>query len=167
MTGTGGLMNQTLVENTGTNASIFLTVYPQTLLNVTNSTDLELLGQQILFYQSAPCQSPPAPHPTAPPRDADSARLFLYPDNRTVFLRYAPEFQGVWMPYGFSPSSFVAGWKTAYAAVKAIAPDTIFCWSPNYGFGYPYGYALAAASVADQALLDTNGDGALTIEDDA
>lgn len=48
-------MNQTLIENTGTNASIFLTVYPQTLLNQTNATDLQLLGEQILFYQSAPC----------------------------------------------------------------------------------------------------------------
>lgn len=71
------------------------------------------------------------------------------------------------MAYGFSPSSFVAGWKTAYDAVKAIAPSTIFVWSPNYGFGYPYSYSLSSVSTEDQALLDTNDDGSLTIDDDA
>lgn len=85
--------NQSMIEATGTNASIFLTVYPQvppftvhsapaaklttparsqTSLDLTNSTDVALLAEQILFYQSSPY-------------------------NRTVFLRYAPEMQGNWM----------------------------------------------------------------------
>lgn len=69
--------------------------------------------------------------------------------------------------YGYQPSTYVAGWKVAYAAIKAIAPDTIFVWSPNTGYSYPYGYSLSAASAADQLLLDTNGDGELSIDDDA
>lgn len=99
-------MNQTLIENTGTNASIFLTVYPQTILSQSNVTDIQLLAEQILFYQSAPY-------------------------NRSVFLRYAPEMQGNWMLYGQSPTAFVAGWKTMYATLKATAPDTVIVWSPN------------------------------------
>lgn len=111
-TGTGGLANQSKIEATGTNASIFLTVYPQTLLNQTNTTDLELLGQQILFYQSAPY-------------------------NRTVFLRYAPEMQGNWNPYGYSPSSFVAGWKTMYTTIKGIASGTIIVCTPRAAGRFP------------------------------
>lgn len=51
--------------------------------------------------------------------------------NRTVFLRYAPEMQGTWNLYGNQPTGFVASWQAMYAAVKAVAPETIMVWAPN------------------------------------
>jgi len=71
VTGSGGSIDETLLEATQTNASLFLTVYPTTTLDLINSTSLTLLGEQILEYQSSPY-------------------------NRSVFLRYAPEMQGDW-----------------------------------------------------------------------
>lgn len=71
VTGSGGEIDETLLEATQTNASLFLTVYPTTTLDLINSTSLTLLGKQILEYQSSPY-------------------------NRSVFLRYAPEMQGDW-----------------------------------------------------------------------
>lgn len=84
VTGAGGAFDESLIEATETNATIFLTVYPTTTLDLINSTDLTALGEQILTYQSAPY-------------------------NRSVMLRYAPEMQGSWMVYGLAPTSFVAG----------------------------------------------------------
>ncbi|ORY62712.1 hypothetical protein BCR35DRAFT_308942 [Leucosporidium creatinivorum] len=143
VTGSGGEIDETLLEATQTNASLFLTVYPTTTLDLINSTSLTLLGEQILGYQSAPY-------------------------NRSVFLRYAPEMQGDWFVYGLAPTSFLSGWKTMYTTIKSIAPDTVIVWSPNNAFGYPWGYSLSqAATTADQTLLDTNGDGDYTSADDA
>lgn len=51
--------------------------------------------------------------------------------NRTVFLRYAPEFQGLWNVYGFQPVEFVASWILMHNTIKAIAPDTVLVWAPN------------------------------------
>ena len=56
--------------------------------------------------------------------------------NRTVFLRYAPEMQGLWnSQYGQRPTAFVASWRAIYTAIKAIAPLTILVWAPNTSQG--------------------------------
>lgn len=75
--------------------------------------------------------------------------------------------QGNWNEYGFQPTAYVEQWQRMYQAIKAIAPDTIMVWAPNTAQSYPYGQTLANASTADATALDTNGDGELTIEDDA
>jgi hypothetical protein len=60
-------------------------------------------------------------------RSADQTTL-----NRTVFLRWAPEMQGLWNAnYGQRPTAFRAAWQRMYQAIKSIAPDTIMVWAPN------------------------------------
>ncbi|GAA6041634.1 hypothetical protein JCM8097_007782 [Rhodosporidiobolus ruineniae] len=142
VTGSGGPAPENTIEESETDAAVFLTVYPTTGFNNVTTDDFTILAQQILVYQTT--------------------------YNRTVFLRYAPEMQGTWMAYGQEPTQFLASWKEMYTTVKATAPDTIMVWAPNTGQGYPYGQTsqFAAASAADQALLDTNGDREFNYLDD-
>ncbi|GAA5858385.1 hypothetical protein JCM8547_004673 [Rhodosporidiobolus lusitaniae] len=141
-TGAGGAAPENNIERSGTDAAVFLTVYPTTWDAVTTA-DLESLAKQIYDYQAN--------------------------SNRTVFLRYAPEMQGTWMTYGQQPTAFLTGWQNMYTTIRQIAPETILVWAPNTPQGYPYGQqtAFAALDAADQALLDTNNNGELDADDDA
>jgi len=139
VTGVGGPIPAAYIEATGTDADIYLTVYPYGGLNVSDA-DLLSLALQVRTYQGS---------------------------GKTVFLRWAPEFGGDWMTYGLQPTEFVATWIRMHDIIKAEAPDTVLVWSPNTGYSYPYGATLASvASAADRAALDTNGDGQLTGADD-
>ncbi|WAR60188.1 hypothetical protein PtB15_9B125 [Puccinia triticina] len=141
-TGAGGPMDAGLVGRTDTAAAIYLTVYPQAIGRV-SELDLRLLARQLAAYQAA-----------APPRQ--------------VFLRFAPEMQGRWMPYGLQPAGFLALWRRMFDIIKATAPHTIIVWAPNGAMGYPYGIRLSdVSSKADQDLLDTNKNGQLDSNDDA
>ncbi|GAA5975084.1 hypothetical protein JCM11641_000025 [Rhodosporidiobolus odoratus] len=141
-TGAGGAAPENMIERSSTDAAIFITIYPTSLSAITDD-DFTALGKQIYDYQ---------------------ANL-----NRTVFLRYAPEMQGTWMPYGMQPTAFLASWKQLYNLVKTVAPETIMVWAPNTPQGYPYGQqtAFRSSSAEDQALLDTNNNGELDAGDDA
>ncbi|GAA95168.1 glycoside hydrolase family 26 protein [Mixia osmundae IAM 14324] len=137
-TGAGGPAPEYHIEQSFTDAGVFLTVYPSTLASVT-AQDLTDLGNQLLNY------------------------TVTY--NRTCFLRWAPEMQGLWNPYGQQPTEYVALWKIMYPAIKAIAPNTAIVWAPNTGQSYPYGQT-APTNAADLAALDTNGDGQYDNADD-
>lgn len=132
-----------MIERSGTDAAVFLTVYPTSGFDAVTTADFDALAKQILDYQTT--------------------------NNRTVFLRYAPEMQGTWMVYGQQPTAFNTSWHTMYSTIKATAPDTIMVWAPNTPQGYPYGQtaAFAALDAVDQALLDTNKNGALDADDDS
>jgi hypothetical protein len=59
-TGSGGGAPEYLIERTGTDAAVFLTVYPYTGLEVLNVTHFTDLGNQILncgWFQSLCCDS--------------------------------------------------------------------------------------------------------------
>lgn len=142
-TGSGGAALENLIELSGTDAAVFLTVYPYQGFNTVTVADFTALGEQILDYQK---------------------NL-----NRTVFLRYAPEMQGIWNAYGMQPTGFNVSWHIMYNAVKSVAPATIMVWAPNTPQGYPYGQSFTAqnTSPADQIALDTNGDGVLTSADNS
>ncbi|GAA6010200.1 hypothetical protein JCM10207_005663 [Rhodosporidiobolus poonsookiae] len=142
-TGAGGAAPENMIERSGTDAAVFLTVYPASGFDTVTDDDFTALGKQILDYQ---------------------VNL-----NRTVFLRYAPEMQGLWMEYGQQPTAFNQSWHQMYNLVKATAPETIMVWAPNTPQGYPYGQTtqFQSASAADQALLDTNNNGELDADDDS
>lgn len=72
------------VDLAQTNANYFITVYPEDGLDAVTDGDLVALGTQL----------------------AEDAQY-----GRTVYLRFAPEMQGIWMPYGMQPTAFVALWK--------------------------------------------------------
>lgn len=74
--------------------------------------------------------------------------------------------QGAWMPFGAQPTAFLELWRRMYTIVKGLAPDTVVVWAPNYSVGYPWGQSLDSYSAEDQTVIDTNGDGQLTWEDD-
>jgi len=137
-TGVGGPAPEYLIENTATDAAVFLTVYP-TELSALSDADYTTLGNQLLAY----------------------AKDF----NRTTFLRWAPEMQGRWNEYGQQPVAYVQAWQAMYKAVKSIAPTTIIVWAPNLGHDYPYGQTANIAS-NDLAVLDTNKNGVLDRGDD-
>ncbi|GAA5861372.1 hypothetical protein JCM3774_000227 [Rhodotorula dairenensis] len=143
-TGAGGPAPENTIEQSGTDAAVFLTVYPTEGFAAVTDDDFIALGKQILDYQTTL--------------------------NRTTFLRYAPEMQGVWMAYGQQPTAFLQSWQNMYTLVKSVAPETIIVWAPNTPQGYPYGQTTSAwtsLSAVDQALLDTNGNGELDAGDDS
>ncbi|BGP12272.1 hypothetical protein JCM10213_000033 [Rhodosporidiobolus nylandii] len=142
-TGAGGVAPENMIERSSTDAAVFLTVYPTSGFSAVTDDDFTALGRQIYDYQ---------------------ANL-----NRTVFLRYAPEMQGLWMAYGQQPTAFNQSWHQMYNVVKSVAPETIMVWAPNTPQGYPYGQQqqFLTASAADQALLDTNNNNQLDADDDS
>jgi len=140
VTGVGGPAPVALVGATGTDANVYLTVYPNQGLAAVTDADILSLAIQIRTIQG---------------------------DGRTVFLRWAPEFSGNWMIYGLQPTAFKQVWSRMYSIIKSEAPDTVVVWSPNTGYSYPFGATLASVpDAADRAALDTNGDGQLTNADD-
>ncbi|KAH9464229.1 hypothetical protein Pst134EB_003761 [Puccinia striiformis f. sp. tritici] len=105
-TGVGGPAPEYLIEQSQTDAAVFLTVYPTGFDTVTDD-DLKLLGVQLQGYTDVL--------------------------NRTVFLRFAPEMQGLWNPYGFQPTRFLQLWRRMYTIVKAASPP--YCY--RLGSQYP------------------------------
>lgn len=55
--------------------------------------------------------------------------------NRSVFLRWAPEFNGNWNVYGLQPLQFIQTWLQMHTIIKNIAPNTAIVWAPNTGQG--------------------------------
>ncbi|KAI9344055.1 glycoside hydrolase superfamily [Obelidium mucronatum] len=93
------------ILNEGTNASIFLTVYPTGISNITDAhlTDL-----------------------------ANQCNTITKQTKRDLFVRFAPEMNGYWFVYGEKPTEFVSLWKRAYTILNRIAPQVAMVWSPNY-----------------------------------
>jgi hypothetical protein len=85
-----------------------------------------------------------------------------------VLLRFAHEMNGSWYAWGQQPADYVETFRRVAAAVHAGAPGTQTLWAPNYGGGYPFpvGAHVAQPGTPDFAVLDTDGDGALTGADD-
>jgi beta-mannanase len=85
-----------------------------------------------------------------------------------LYLRFAHEMNGSWYPWSQDPTGYIRAFREVAAAVHAQAPLTAMVWAPNYGGGYPFlggSHAVKEGSQA-YALLDTNGDGRLTMLDD-
>lgn len=89
-----------------------------------------------------------------------------------TLVRFAPEMNGSWRPWGQQPDSFVAAFRDLAGAVHATAPTAGMVWSPVYGSGYPFREETGADSEIDLsgsrqlAPLDTNGNGRLDEGDD-
>lgn len=85
-----------------------------------------------------------------------------------VVLRFAHEMNGSWYAWGQQPAHYIEVFREVAAAVHETAPGTAMMWAPNYGGGYPFtgGQFAARPGTSDYAALDTNGDGAVTMEDD-
>jgi len=139
VTGAGGMAPEELIERSATDAAVFLTVYPYQGLQVLTLDDYTALGNQLLNYTSN--------------------------YNRNCFLRFAPEMNGDWNPYGLQPLAYVQAWREMYTTIKAITPQTAIVWAPNTGQGYPYGMQ-APANATEAGALDTSQNGAFDNADD-
>jgi hypothetical protein len=86
-----------------------------------------------------------------------------------VIVRFAHEMNGSWYPWSQQPEAYIAASKTLADAVHTQAPGSAMMWAPNYGGGYPFaeGPFEAKPGTASFTALDTDGDGALTMNDDA
>lgn len=94
-----------LIDFTNTNAGYFMTIYPDDGLAAVTDADLVALGTQIAGYEAA---------------------------GRTVWLRWAPEMQGVWFEYGQQPTQYVAVWRRMYSIIKELAPSTTIIWARRF-----------------------------------
>ncbi|KAJ3058479.1 hypothetical protein HDU99_006786, partial [Rhizoclosmatium hyalinum] len=101
---------------------------------------------------------------------------------RLVFVRFAPEMNGSWFPYGQRPEDFkktwikcITYWRTALGADQS---KVAFIWAPNSGNGYPFlkdpdsqdeFYGPDNSTISGQQRInqmDTNGSGDLDPDDD-
>lgn len=78
-----------------------------------------------------------------------------------VYVRFAPDMNANWVPWGQHPTEFVEAFRLVADAVHEDLPGAVTVWSPAAGKGYPFG----SGSVTD-AAADTDGDGRLTAADD-
>ena len=79
-----------------------------------------------------------------------------------VYVRFAPDMNADWVPWGQRPTAFVNAFRAMADAVHDDLPGAVMVWSPAAGQGYPF---EAAPTVTD-AALDTDGDGRLSAADD-
>jgi len=140
VTGAGGMAPEYFIEESGTDAAVFLTVYPMSgLYNITQD-DYTALGNQILNYTEN--------------------------YDRQVFLRFGPEMNGNWNIYGLQPLRFVQVWREMHDAIRAIVPTVAFVWAPNTAQGYPYSMPFPS-NATEAAALDTDNNGQFTFQDSA
>ncbi|KAJ3332220.1 hypothetical protein HDU76_000927 [Blyttiomyces sp. JEL0837] len=129
------------VQNTSTDAMLFMTVYPKQGLAAVDQSHIDMLATQ-LDNLSRP--------------NSGSARR--------VMLRFGPEMNGNWFKYGQDPVNYVKTYKAIVDAVRAKTSRVAFVWSPNAGNNYPFGDIQSPS--AAQAPLDTTKDGKVTNLDD-
>jgi hypothetical protein len=84
-----------LVDDTNTNAMLFLTVYSRTSLLVETPTDTDI--DELVKQVAGVVKNKP----------------------RTVFLRLNPEMNGPWMVFGQQPTAFLNLWRRVYTAFQA------------------------------------------------
>jgi hypothetical protein len=85
-----------------------------------------------------------------------------------VFLRFAHEMNGSWYPWSQQPLDYIGAFREIARVVHERAPLTLMVWGPSYGGGYPFtgGRFVAQPGSDSFALLDTNGDGIISMLDD-
>lgn len=85
-----------------------------------------------------------------------------------ILVRFAHEMNGSWYSWSQQPTAYISAFRTIAQAIHADAPLTAMLWAPNNGAGYPFsgGEYEATSGSPDFALLDTDGDGVLTEQDD-
>nr|QOL01207.1 putative extracellular protein TR9_015 [Trebouxia lynnae] len=87
----------------------------------------------------------------------------------SMLIEFGHEMNGNWYPWGQKPTAYIKAFQTMSQAIYKACCRTYMLWSVNTGGGYPYpnGTDIASyTSSADFKLLDTNGDGSITMADD-
>ena len=86
----------------------------------------------------------------------------------TVFVRFAPQMNASWVPWGQQPEAYTRAFRAVAAAVDDELEDPVLVWSPTVGTDYPFrGPTTSVPEGADLASLDTDGNGTWDRGDDA
>lgn len=107
---------------------------------------------------------------------ADAVGEVTARDGSFLIVRFAPEMNGSWAPWGQQPVAYVDAFRAVADAVHDATEAARMLWSPSYGGGYPFSGAVnSTTTLADEApdiaaetlpYLDTDGDGEVTSADD-
>ncbi|KAJ3412561.1 hypothetical protein HDV05_000595 [Chytridiales sp. JEL 0842] len=134
------LFNITRLDETSTDAILFLTINNYAGLAAITDADLNYLADQL--YNVTEIQK------------------------RNVMLRFLPEMNGYWYAFGAQPTAYVRTWIRMSTIMRSKAPRVALVWSPNHSVGYPYGSDFSQRSPEDIEALDTNGNGVFDNGDD-
>jgi len=85
-----------------------------------------------------------------------------------IFVLFAHEMNGTWYKWSSQPSLYKEKYRMVADYIHRVALRTAMVWAPNYGGGYPFSGGLYEVKPDDPDfdLLDTNGDGRLSMADD-
>ncbi|KAI9348554.1 glycoside hydrolase superfamily [Obelidium mucronatum] len=87
-----------------------------------------------------------------------------------VFLRYAPEMNGNWKPYGMQPLRFIKSFRAMAVAIRSRTNMTAMVWAPVVGLAYPnFGFDFIPPPQpggSDFLALDTDHNGVINDLDD-
>ncbi|KAJ3017591.1 hypothetical protein HKX48_003456 [Thoreauomyces humboldtii] len=155
-----------LVDATNSDATLYITVFPQfdasyTATEVFDQLTTPVIGELVSLLNG------------------------YVSGGRNCIVRIASEMNGSWDAYTQRPTRYIAMWKTIVDAIRAGIPTSsagkvAFLWSPSSGNGYPSPggqYSpfspnvkpytnLTALYPDDFKLMDTNHDGVLSTLDD-
>ncbi|WP_298586422.1 OpgC domain-containing protein [uncultured Kocuria sp.] len=94
---------------------------------------------------------------------ADAAEGF----GGTVFVRFAPQMNAAWVPWGQQPRAYTEAFRAVAAALDAELGNPVMVWSPTAGTDYPFRAPSGTPPPGGElALLDTTGDGVWDQDDD-
>lgn len=71
-----------------------------------------------------------------------------------VLVRFAPEMNGSWVPWGRQPEAYVRAFREVADIVRAGTRRVAMVWSPVYGAGYPFGEAFGEVEPSDPEARD-------------
>ena len=85
-----------------------------------------------------------------------------------LLIRFAPDMNSNWIPWGQQPEAYVSAFRTVAEAFSDM-DAAVMVWQPFLGRDYPYSpnHAAPSPGTTGFATLDTNGDGLWNRDDDA
>ncbi|MHA7280283.1 OpgC domain-containing protein [Arthrobacter sp. MDT2-2] len=85
-----------------------------------------------------------------------------------VFVRFAPQMNAPWVPWGQQPEAYREAFRVLAAAMDDELEDPVMVWSPTAAEDYPFREpSETAPSGGALGALDTDGDGVWDFDDDA
>ncbi|MEX5257519.1 OpgC domain-containing protein [Kocuria arenosa] len=136
-----GHLRDYLSQVSGQGAHALLTVRPEIALSRVDEAQAAVLAGQL----------------------ADAAEGFP----GTVFVRFAPQMNTTWVPWGQQPRAYTEAFRTVASALDAELGDPVMVWAPAAGTDYPFRDASSTPPQGGEpAALDTNGDGVWDEDDD-
>ena len=116
-------------------------------------------------------------NPTVPLTEVNSGKAAEFAGNLKqvaegfpgkLLIRFAPDMNSNWVPWGQQPETYVSAFRTVAQAFSDV-DAAVMVWQPFLGRDYPFspGHNAPSPGTAGFAALDTNGDGAWNHDDDA